>query len=212
MTIPSAVVFDLGKVLLDFDYRLAIQRLVARSATTSESLRQLIDQSSLLLAYEAGGMSSMDFFSQVKAQTGFLGDYTEFKEIFGDIFTPIPPMIQLFAELKARNVPTYILSNTNEIAVQFIRAHYPFFHQFDGYILSYEQKAMKPQARIYEAVERQSGASGAQLLYLDDRPENIEPAVARGWQAFIHETPEKSRAILVHTGLLADGSPAASTP
>jgi FMN phosphatase YigB (HAD superfamily) len=48
---------------------------------------------------------------------------------------------------------------------------------------------MKPDAGIYEAVERLSGFSGADLLYLDDRSENIAAGASRGWRAWIHEDP-----------------------
>jgi hypothetical protein len=41
-----------------------------------------------------------------------------------------------------------------------------------------------------------SGRSGADIIYLDDRPENVQGGLARGWQAVLHETPEKTRAIL----------------
>ena len=53
---------------------------------------------------------------------------------------------------------------------------------------------MKPDARIYEALETLAGRRGKEIVYLDDRPENIAGGEARGWQAILHETPEKSRA------------------
>ena len=61
---------------------------------------------------------------------------------------------------------------------------------------------MKPDAQLYEVVERLSGRRGADLLYLDDRPENIAAGAARGWQVILQETPEKSRAAVQKLGLL----------
>ena len=103
-------------------------------------------------------------------------------------------MIALHAELRRRGIPTYIFSNTNDLAVEHIRRNFPFFKNFDGYIYSYEVGAMKPDAKIYEALEKLAGRRGADIVYLDDRPENVAGGAARGWQAILHETPEKSRA------------------
>jgi FMN phosphatase YigB (HAD superfamily) len=135
---PKVVVFDLGKVLVDFDYGLAAP--------------------------------------------------------FGDIFTELPEMIALHAELRACGVPTFILSNTNDIAISHIRRRFPFFANFDGYVFSYECAALKPHARIYEITEQRTGCRGAEILFLDDKPENVEAAAQRGWQTICHASAEASGA------------------
>jgi HAD superfamily hydrolase (TIGR01509 family) len=111
-------------------------------------------------------------------------------------------MIQLQAALRQRGLKTYAFSNTNELAVEHIRRCFPFYATFDGCILSYEHGVMKPDARLYEVVERQSGRRGADLLYLDDRPENVAAGAARGWQVILQESPEKSLAAVRQLGLL----------
>jgi HAD superfamily hydrolase (TIGR01509 family) len=111
-------------------------------------------------------------------------------------------MIQLHADLRARGFPTFIFSNTNELAVRFIRQSFPFFHQFDGYILSYEHQSMKPDSKLYDVVEAKTGARGAEILYLDDRPENVAAGAARGWQTILQEAPAKTRAAIEQLGLL----------
>ena len=62
---------------------------------------------------------------------------------------------------------------------------------------------MKPEPLIYEAMEAMTGRRGADLVYLDDRTENIAAGAARGWRAILHETPEKTRAALVQLGILS---------
>ena len=120
----------------------------------------------------------------------------EFGEFFADIFTAIPPMIEIHAGLRRRGIPTYIFSNTNDLAVEHIRRNFPFFRDFDGYIYSYEVGAMKPEAKIYEVLEKLAGRRGADIVYLDDRPENVAAGAARGWRTILHETPEKTRVAL----------------
>jgi len=198
----QAVVFDLGKVLVDFDYGIAIRRLAARSRMTALEIADLVSHSTLLLRYECGILTNEEFFSEVQAATGYSGTIQEFAASFGDIFTPIEPMIQLQRALHRQGLPTYIFSNTNDFAVHHIRNSYPFFAEFDGYILSYQHGAMKPDANLYEAVERESGCKGAELLYFDDRQENVAVGRARGWQVVLQETPEKTLTAVRRLGLL----------
>lgn len=189
----KVVVFDLGKVLVDFDYGIAARRLAENSLASADEVRAVIDQTPLLFRYEGGQMTTQEFFREVKTHIGFRGGFEEFAAPFGDIFTELPEMIALHAELRARGVPTFILSNTNDIAISHIRRRFPFFANFDGYVLSYECAALKPHARIYEITEQRTGCRGAEILFLDDKPENVEAASQRGWQTICHTSAEESR-------------------
>ena len=192
MNRPKVVVFDLGKVLVDFDYGIVARKLAARSSITALEVQKFIDHSPLLFRYETGLMTKVEFFNAVCEGTGFKGGLEEFSEIFADIFEPIPAMVELHAALRKKQVPTFIFSNTNELAITHIRRSYPFFTNFDGYILSYEHGAMKPHAKLYEVVEQQTRQLNSNILYLDDRPENIEAGAARGWQVLLQESPDKT--------------------
>ena len=200
--IPKVVVFDLGKVLVDFDYSIAARRIAARSTLPGDQVRLFIDHSPLLFQYETGLLTTLGFFQEVCKLTGFQGTCGEFGEFFADIFTPIPTMLELHATLRASGVPTYIFSNTNPLAATHIRQRFPFFAHFDGYVLSYEHGSMKPDAKLYEIVERATGCRQAEILYLDDRAENVAAGAERGWNAVLHETPEKTLAALQKSGLL----------
>ena len=190
----KAVVFDLGKVLVDFDYGIAARTLARQSTQSAEAIRIIIDQSPLLFRYEGGGMTTEEFFSEVQKQIGFNGTFTEFAAAFGDIFTEMPAMTRLHAELRSHGVPTFILSNTNDIAIGHIRRNFPFFASFTDYIFSYEHAALKPHARIYEVTEQRTGCRGGEILFLDDKVENVAAAAARGWGTICHYSAEESTA------------------
>jgi putative hydrolase of the HAD superfamily len=192
MNRPKAVVFDLGKVLLDFDYGRAARRLAAHSSATEEEIREALDQSPLLHEYETGLLSTPDFFAEAVSRIGFKGDQSAFASHFADIFTPIDDMIALHGELRLAGIPTFVFSNTNELAIAHIRRSYAFYRDFTGHVLSYEETAMKPTSKIYQAVEKVTWLKGADLLYIDDRLENIEEGQRRGWQTVLHENPEET--------------------
>jgi len=61
---------------------------------------------------------------------------------------------------------------------------------------------MKPHARLYEVVELVTGRKGSQILYLDDRLENAEAGVARGWQVIHHQNYAASAGRIQDLGLI----------
>jgi HAD superfamily hydrolase (TIGR01509 family) len=204
MNRPEVVVFDLGKVLVDFDYGIAAAKIAPRSRFTPQEVRNLVEQTPLLYRFETGLLTNEQFYGEVCAACEYSGTLDDFRDSFADIFSEIRPMTAMQAALRARGVPTYIFSNTNGIAVPHIRKNFPFFANFDGYIYSHEHGAMKPDAKIYKVVERISGRRGSQIVYLDDRVENFEAGRDRGWRAFLHKTPEETIPALRHLGLPVD--------
>jgi FMN phosphatase YigB (HAD superfamily) len=199
---PQVIVFDLGKVLVDFDYGIVARKIAERGRMNATEVQKFIDHSPLLFRYETGLMTKEEFYAEICSATGYRGEIGEFAHIFGDIFEPIAPMVEIHSLLRKKGFPTYIFSNTNELAVGHIRRSYPFFSQFDGYILSYEHGAMKPQAKLYEVVERETRRKREEILYLYDRAENIAGGAARGWRVILQETPEKTETALQAIGLL----------
>ena len=197
-----ALIFDLGKVLVDFDYTIAARKIAARSAKAPEDLHAFLGSSPLLVDYESGKLTRQDFYEAVSDAIGFAGGLDEFGRFFADIFSEMPAMTALHAELRRRGFKTYIFSNTNDLAIEHVRRSFPFFANFDGHLLSYEVGGLKPQPEIYAAMEQMAGRRGADLIYIDDRAENIAAGAARGWRAILHETPEKTRGALATLGIL----------
>ena len=187
---PRAVVFDLGKVLLDFDYGRAAKALSVHSDVSATEFRAIVDQSPLLHRFETGLISTAEFITEVRRLTGYRGPEDLFFTAFGDIFDEIHEMVALHRGLRGRGIPTFVFSNTNELAIGHIRRAFPFFGGFTGHIYSYETRSMKPAGGIYDVLERLTGLGGTDLLYIDDRCENIEAGAARGWRTILHTAPD----------------------
>jgi FMN phosphatase YigB (HAD superfamily) len=198
---PKAVVFDIGNVLLDFDYRKTARRIEHLCDLKADELYNTIIGPGLFVDFESGRIDAQKFFTDFQSLSSYRGGQEEFAEAFGDIFSEVPEMIVFNERLRARNIPTYILSNTNELSIAWIRKRYPFFANFNGYIFSHKQECMKPCARIYEVVEERSGLRGPDLFYMDDKEENVAAAIARGWQAVHHVSPAQSLEIARNLGL-----------
>jgi HAD superfamily hydrolase (TIGR01509 family) len=204
MDSKPAIIFDLGKVLVDFDYSIAARKIAARSQCPPQDLHTFLGSSPLLVEYESGRLTRQSFYEAVRDAIRYQAGLAEFGGYFADIFSEIPGTIALQAELRQRGFKTYIFSNTNDLAIEHVRRRFPFFANFDGYIFSYGVGAMKPEALIYEAMEKLCDRRGAELIYLDDRAENVAAGAARGWRTILHESSEKSRAELVRFGVLPE--------
>ncbi len=185
----KAVVFDLGMVLIHVAYSRSAQNLAPHCDVDAPAVQHALDQSPLLHAFESGQIDFDAFVSGFRSVTGYRGDDALFRSLFADIFEPLPEMISFLQELRASGTPAYLLSNTNEIAAEHVRRAYRFYGLFNAHVLSHEVGCMKPKPAIYEAVERASGLDGPGLFFIDDRAENIDAALARGWHGIVHSNP-----------------------
>ena len=196
------VAFDIGKVLLDFDYGIFVNRMAPRTNMDESGLNSFLNQSPLLAKYESGQLTSSEFVEVVRQETGFGGLENEFAAFFEEIFTPIPDVIEMHRKIAESGMATYTFSNTNEMAVRHMSREYDFWSRFTGHVLSHEVKALKPETKMYEFLERVVGCGGDEIAYVDDRPENVEGGRARGWKAIEHRTPKETRLALVELGVI----------
>ena len=103
------------------------------------------------------------------------------------LYAPFPGGVELVEELRARGVATACLSNTNDSHWRIMNdpaetAHFPL-HRLNYRFASHLVGVRKPDAAIYEHVERETGINPATMLFFDDMMVNVEAAMNRGWKA-----------------------------
>jgi HAD superfamily hydrolase (TIGR01509 family) len=185
----SAVCFDLGKVLLDFDKDAMLVRMAQKSPLSPAEMAQAIQPTPINLAYETGEISTAKFFAHLKKLIRYKGTARELLACYNEIFTPMPEHIAL-AALLAPHYPLAIISNTNEAHIKYAEATYSFFSLFSARIYSHEVKTMKPKPAIYKAALKSLGnIDPLEALFIDDLEANVLGAVKLGWQT-IHLRPE----------------------
>jgi FMN phosphatase YigB (HAD superfamily) len=171
-------VFDLGGVLLLFDDARFFERVRPRcrpGVSLKEELAERYDRSGVGV-----GKDFASFYRGLVAEAGLEMPLAEFTHAFNDIFELNAPMLEV---ARSAPRPRYLLSNTNEPHVTWIRAQYPdVFPLFDGLVLSNEVGVRKPEETIYRCVEELSGAPPQRHVFVDDVPEYVEGARAAGWE------------------------------
>jgi putative hydrolase of the HAD superfamily len=168
---PDAFLFDIGNVIITFDFRISAEKLAEDSAVPADEILPLV--SPLATELELGRLSPEQFIAGASARIGYTGTPERFQAVFADIFALNDPMAAFVAELKAAGTPLYLLSNTNAIHASFFEANFPVFGLFDGGIYSHEVGLMKPDPAIYER---------ARSDYIDDNAANC---VAGGEAGFL---------------------------
>lgn len=175
-----AFLFDIGNVLLKFDFTLAMRALAAQSDARDEMhALALIDQ--VKAAYEDGQIDRAAFLRGAFDVLGYRGTEAQFIAAWEDIFELNEPMAALVAKL-APHFPLYLLSNTNDIHHAYFTRRYPVFAHFRGGTFSHLARQSKPGRAIYETACRDHGLDPATTLFIDDLLPNIETARALGFQ------------------------------
>ena len=176
-----AILFDIGNVLLKFDFSLALAKLAAESEVHDPvEVLARIDQTTA--GYEDGQIDRAAFLRSVFDVLRYRGTEAQFIGAWEEIFEPNEPMVALVQRLHGR-FPLYLLSNTSDIHREYIFRRYPIFACFEAGIYSYEVRTSKPNRAIYELTARQLGIEPATTFFIDDLLPNIEAARTLGFHA-----------------------------
>ena len=105
----------------------------------------------------------------------------------------IPATKALIESLKAAGYNLYVLSNMSKEFIEFLREQ-EVYQNFDGEVVSCEEHIVKPDPVIYRTLTTRYDLDPAETIFIDDRKENIEAAIAEGWHGyhFNARNPEES--------------------
>ena len=175
----NAVIFDIGNVLLTFDYFIAERALL--SHTGREAAPSIEELHPHRMAHETGTISREEFIRIVREAFAHDGPEDHFVELWTRIFQVNTPMLQWARSLHGKT-PLYLLSNIGCIHHDPIFEEYDFFKPLfiDG-IYSYKAGVMKPEPRIFEMAQTQFGVDPSTTLYIDDLEENVRGAESVGF-------------------------------
>ncbi|MEO6847094.1 MAG: HAD family phosphatase [Chthoniobacterales bacterium] len=180
----DAVIFDIGNVLLKFDYFIAANKLLLKNNRENYPEREAI--TNLVLAYEAGRISRETFIKSVRKEFEDQGTDEDFLRIWENIFEPNQPMVDLLPHFK-KNSRLFLLSNIGCIHQGFIFQRYDFFSHFEDGVYSYRAKFLKPEPDIFRIAERTFSVDPRKTLYIDDREENVKAAEEHGFIALLYD-------------------------
>ena len=177
------VIFDLGRVIVPFDFTRAYTRMSQRSGLTHDEIRSRIGGTGLVPKLESGQIAAEPFVEQLCAAIGCPLSFPEFQDIWFSIFSPDPLIPESMIEGLKGRYRLLLLSNTNSIHYEMIERAYPHLRHFDHHVLSYRVGAMKPDEAIYREALRHADGDPEECFFTDDIPEYVEGARRMGIDA-----------------------------
>ena len=170
------VVFDLGRVLVDFDPAAYI-RTFGFSDTVNKRLLDIVFGRDWYL-HDRGDYLTIDDLTDALVvkypglaqaiRTVLTGDWVKIHYLKADTAAYL-------SELKARGYRIYILSNLSVESYGFI-SRYDFMRLIDGGVFSYRENACKPEEKIYRALLDRYGLRPDETVFLDDNADNVAGA------------------------------------
>ncbi len=103
--------------------------------------------------------------------------------------------------LKQRGLLTAIVSNMGDTVHELMQREFDWLSRFDVLVWSYQLRIAKPDPAIYRYVLEKLGTQPAETLFIDDRPVNVEAAIALGMKGVVFTTVEKLREDLIASRL-----------
>lgn len=199
---PTAVVFDIGGVLLDWDPRRLYRKLFDDEAEMERFLAEVCTLE-WHHAHDLGvppEETSPPLVAAHPQYTEHIWAWTQrTEEMVGG---PIDGSVEILRALKAAGVPCYALTNMETWTFPDRRERYPFLRELDGTLVSGFEGVAKPDPRVFELLLERFDLEAAKTVFVDDSRANVEAARSVGLQAIRFESPERLRKSLEHAGLL----------
>lgn len=198
----SAVVFDVGKVLVEWDMRLLFARLIDDPARLDWFMANVVTQD---WHFEHDG--GRDLAEMVAARKVEFPGHDDLLDAYATRFGEtipgnVPGSHEIVRELSARGVPLFAITNFASTFWHEFRAGEPLFDLFGDIVVSGDEKLLKPDARIFDLAARRFGHAPEAMLFIDDNAANIAAARDLGWQVHHFADAGALRTDLTGRGLL----------
>lgn len=152
--------------------------------------------------YERGEIDSRTLFHylppEIQGNKGFSGWF----DAISSVFEPNDSITQIIKELKKNNVLLYVFSNICEAHFSYAYTHFSAIHLFDGYILSYETGAIKPDNKMYEYALQKTNAEKEDSFFVEGVEECVQKARLLGLDSELYISPQLLQSQLKARGLL----------
>ncbi len=202
MTQVSTVVFDVGRVLVQWDLRHLFVKLIDDAAELDWFLANVVTPE-WHFQHDAGRPLA-EMLPELKAQYPAYATHidayaTRFNET---IPGSVPGSYAIVEELAARGVPLFAITNFGAEFWEKFRPTQPIFNHFRDIIVSGVEKMVKPDAAIYQLAVTRFGLSPGEAIFIDDNLDNVIAARQNGFVAHHFTDAETLRVELLELRLL----------
>jgi FMN phosphatase YigB (HAD superfamily) len=168
MTPPQLIIFDLGRVLVDFDFKKVIRNLKRYSPYSEKEIRHYFSHTPLWDRFERGQATPSEFFQSLQKDLKLKGlTFETFEPLWNRIFWEKYDSVSILQRLRGR-YRLAMLSNVNVMHWDHVRGQHAFMKWFDHPIASYAVGYRKPDLEIYRLTLDRAGVSPSRAIFIDD--------------------------------------------
>lgn len=176
---PAAtIIFDLGKVIIDYDHGRACKKLSEHYGLDADDILRRIHGSLLERSFTAGLIDGARFTERVGQILGVKLDEQWLRSVWNEIFQENVEVSSLIRRLKPHH-PLMILSNTNPWHWQYEYEHFAIVREIPTAVLSFKEGFLKPHPAIYRAALEKADP-GSPAIFIDDIENNAAAATMMG--------------------------------
>jgi len=181
------IIFDLGRVILDFDHNKSAQKIAKRFDLDKDYIHDLFFESQITKLHDEGKVTPKEFHKSVIKHLNIKLGFKDFQNCWNDIFVLKKDVTGLVKHLR-KEYKVYLMSNTNKLHFDFIKKRYSIIKEFHKIILSYKIGVLKPHPKIYRYAFAIAKTTPKKTIYIDDRPELIEGARKLGINGIVFKS------------------------
>jgi 2-haloacid dehalogenase len=184
MTLPTTVIFDIGRVLYRWDPRFLYERLIADRQALDAFLRDVVT-TEWHFQHDAGrdfADTSAELIRQHPQHRDLIEAWAP--QFLHTIPGPVEGMPELVDDLHARGVPLYAITNfSHEFWPSFRTREAAMFDRFRDIVVSGDEKLVKPDPAIYALALDRFGLRAGEAVFIDDNEANVAAAAEAGLHA-----------------------------
>jgi len=198
----EAVVFDIGRVLIEWDLRCLLRKLVDDEDEVQWIFENVVSEE-WHFEHDRGRPLAEMVPERIAAFPGYEFAIRAYATRFIEsVPGPVPGSAELVEALAARGVPLYAVTNFGAEFWEIFRPTEPVLDHFCDIVVSGVEKLAKPDPAIFRLAERRFGHAPEAMLFIDDSERNVEAARVCGWQAHHFIDAESLAAELRRRGLI----------
>lgn len=204
----TAVVFDLGGVLIDWDPRHLYRRMLGSDAAVEDFLDE-VGFAAWNHAQDAGAESWDDAVERLAQRFPHRRDLiAAYPARFADTLAgPIEGSVAVLRELHDRGVPLLALTNWSAETFPVARERFDFLDLFGGIVVSGHERVAKPDPDLFALLVERYDLDPPSTVFVDDREVNVVAAAAAGLHGLLFTGPDRLRRDLTRLGLLDGAAP-----
>lgn len=189
----DAVVFDVGNVLLLWNFEELLTRLVPDQPELHEELTIRVFKSPYWCMRDRESATVEEVIAAMSKTAPELEPVIRHILLNWKDIPAIPEGVEVLKACKAHGKKLYALTNYADKEFAYACQKHDFFSLFDDYVVSGREHLVKPGHEIYELLTERYGLDPARTLFIDDSPANIEGALHCGWQGLCFNRQGKLR-------------------